>query len=609
MQSTIQTTVMAKGRCQLLELPTEMILHSLGFLDTDDLLSVALTCKALRAVSCSIYYWGLEVDISNPIRLELLRARADDPCVASAVKELVLSTTGQPPPIEPSLLDLVLYALEKMPNLYRIILPPWLLVGSILNAFRTNSSVAVIQIGGLVNRSTFSLDAFSLPSSSVAPPPRPLAFELKLGVDNDRFGSELLSCFNRAGDTISYASVSLDSPIVPPFLIQLLPNLIYLDIVLDPATAETILPWTSTLSALYPTVEAISIDIRKEKDGEEEDPTFFLSRANWINIPGSVEELVEEFLNEWSEISFEQVSIDQKLDGDGELSRVAFVLDECILSRPMVVSLAQVVGAVRNLVLEPRYWNASFGWQDWDTTLSAFDAFTSLRILEFLCTVTPSPTLNVVIGCKSECLDLMYQLLPSLKTDLPLVGGLSGLRNLETGLNVQRLERLAPHLPTHTEVLWDFGGDEPMAYRLGWVECDEEGKKSLELKEVGKRTEEGGEESRPPCLICDQGFEEDTEQMTPIDSLLEFPVEEVRSALAFGGMDLDAFDSRPLNFYKTPFERFLRPVESLGLIRLGGEGVIGRRIELLHHSPLSKAARFFIDDAARTDSSSRDPCF
>jgi len=74
---------------------------------------------------------------------------------------------------------------------------------------------------------------------------------------------------------------------------------------------------------------------------------------------------VEEFLDEWSEVSFEQVNIDQKLGGEGELSRVAFVLDECILSRSMILSLAQVVGSVVNLVLEPRYWNASFGWSDW----------------------------------------------------------------------------------------------------------------------------------------------------------------------------------------------------------------------------------------------------
>ncbi|KAL7409231.1 hypothetical protein BDY24DRAFT_403802 [Mrakia frigida] len=553
------------GRCQILELPTEILLHVISLIDLDEgengeALPVSLTCKTLREACCSRYFQGLEINLSKPIHLELLRARADDPCVAPAIRDLRLSTDEEYQAITPSLLDPVLYALEKMPGLDRISLPPWMLVKPLLNALRSNPSVAVADIDGLVNRSTFSLDAFTLPSSSLPTPPRPrpLTFEVELGLDHDDFGSELVSRFDQFGDTVVSISVSLDSRVVPPFLIQLLPNLKYLDIELDPATAEAILPWTSTLSALYPTVEAISIDIRKEKEGEEEDPTFFLSRANWINIPGSVEESVEEFLNEWSEISFEQVSIDQKLDGDGELSRVAFVLDECILSRPMVVSLAQVVGAVRNLVLEPRYWNASFGWQDWDTTLSAFAEFKSLRMLEFACTVTPSLTLDVTIGCKPECLELMYQHRPSLKTDLPLVGGLPGLNDLEMRLNVRRLERLAPHLPVSTEVSWRFGHDDPVAEWSGWVENDEEGKKSLKLKEVGNRREEWREGSRPSCLICHWRFQEDTEQMTPIDSMVDCPVAEVRSALAFGGMDLNAFDARPLTGNETIFEVFLR---------------------------------------------------
>ncbi|KAL7409250.1 hypothetical protein BDY24DRAFT_403856, partial [Mrakia frigida] len=432
-----------------------------------------------------------------------------------------------------------------MPNLYRITLPPWLLVGSILSALRTNSSVAVVCIEGVVvNRSTLSLDAFSLPSSSLAPPPRPLAFELELGLDSNGFGSELVSRFEQLGDTVSSTSVSLDSHVVPPFLIQLLPNLIYLDIVLDPATAEAILPWSSTLSALYPSLEAaISIDMRKETDGEE-DPTFFLSRANWIDIPGSSEESVEQFLREWSEVPVAQVIVEQRLGGDGETVRVEFVLDQCTVSRAMIISLGRVFSTVKKLVLKSCYFDDSFGWQDWDATLSAFDAFTSLEKLEFLCTVTPSLSLNVTIGCKPECLELMYYHRPSLKTDLPLVGGLSGLNNLEMRLNVRRLELLGPHLPASTEVLWKFGGDEPMASWSGWVECDKEGKKSLELKEVGKRTEEFGESSRPPCLICHYRFHEDSYQATPFNSLRDCPVEEVRSALAFGGIDLDVFDSR-----------------------------------------------------------------
>jgi len=164
-------------------------------------------------------------------------------------------------------------------------------------------------------------------------------------------------------------------------------------------------------------------------------------------------------------------------------------------------------------------------------------------MLEFACTVTPSLTLDVVVGCKPECIELMYQRRPSLKPDLSLVGGLSGLRNLETRLNVHRLELLAPHLPVSTEVTWRLGSEDPVAEWSGWVERDGEGsRKTLSLREVGKRREQWKEGYAPICLCCVDNWVAD--EVTPIDSLDEHPVEEVRSALAFGGFDLDAFDSR-----------------------------------------------------------------
>ena len=133
--------------------------------------------------------------------------------------------------------------------------------------------------------------------------------------------------------------------------------------------------------------------------------------------------------------------------------------------------------------------------------------------------------------------------------DLSLVGGLSGLQNLEMRLNVHRLELLAPHLPVSTEVSWRFGHDDPVAEWSGWVESDGEGGKSLSLKEVGKRREEWRDGSRPSCLICHWRFEEDSDQMTPIDSMEDCPVQEVRGALAFGGMDLEGFDSRFVSLF------------------------------------------------------------
>lgn len=87
-----------------------------------------------------------------------------------------------------------------------------------------------------------------------------------------------------------------------------------------------------------------------------------------------------------------------------------------------------------------------------------------------------------------------------------------------------------------------------MAEWAGWVEIDGEGRKTLSMREVGKRREEWRDGSRPSCLICHWRFEEDSEQMTPIDSLVDCPVQEVRDALAFGGMDLEGFDSRFVSF-------------------------------------------------------------
>ena len=76
------------------------------------------------------------------------------------------------------------------------------------------------------------------------------------------------------------------------------------------------------------------------------------------------------------------------------------------------------------------------------------------------------------------------------------------------------------------------------------MESDEEGRKTLSLMEIGERREEFREGSQPVCLICDCRFDEISNQITPIDSLEDCPVQEVRSALAFGGTELAAFDSR-----------------------------------------------------------------
>ncbi|KAL7410895.1 hypothetical protein BDY24DRAFT_371652 [Mrakia frigida] len=219
MEGTIQTSEMAKGRCQLLEMPNEILLHIVDLIDLEDGengedLPVSLACRRLREsfqVSCSLNFVWLKINFAFPHHLDLLRARADDPAVAPAVRELCIY--GDLRTLSASLddcLDSLHHALHRFPGLLELSLPPCFLTKQTLEVIRSSPTIGIVSIDGTVARRTLPVD-FMTPPSSSSPLPRPLAFKLTLDFEVDGFSSELHSHFDRFGDVVISVDVSIPS--------------------------------------------------------------------------------------------------------------------------------------------------------------------------------------------------------------------------------------------------------------------------------------------------------------------------------------------------------------------------------------------------------------